>query len=162
MVYKCTNCLLFDDPSQSSFNASTSAGEFAAGWGQAVSAVTNKADANSDFQQHDNGMGVFKIKVASATHASYSKWAASATAVPTSTVPTSTPTPTGSFSSIPVPTGTTWDYVIVGGGAAGIPMADRLSATGKSVLLIEKGIPASARWGGSKYKSKCLGFLTNI
>ncbi|KAH6670475.1 hypothetical protein B0J14DRAFT_97535 [Halenospora varia] len=149
MVYKCTNCLLFDDPSQSSFNASTSAGEFAAGWGQAVSAVTNKADANSDFQQHDNGMGVFKIKVASATHASYSKWAASATAVPTSTVPTSTPTPTGSFSSIPVPTGTTWDYVIVGGGAAGIPMADRLSATGKSVLLIEKGIPASARWGGT-------------
>jgi cellobiose dehydrogenase (acceptor) len=44
---------------------------------------------------------------------------------------------------------TTYDYIVVGAGAAGIPMADKLSESGKSVLLIEKGPPSSGRWGGT-------------
>ena len=43
----------------------------------------------------------------------------------------------------------TYDYVVVGAGAGGIPMADKLSEAGHSVLLIEKGIASSARWGGT-------------
>jgi cellobiose dehydrogenase (acceptor) len=92
-------------------------------------------------------MGEFQIEVASATQASYSNWAtltATATAVSGSSAPTS------SYSSIPVPTSTTYDYVVVGGGAGGIPIADKLSQAGHSVLLIEKGVASSARWGGSK------------
>lgn len=38
---------------------------------------------------------------------------------------------------------------MVGAGAAGIPLADKLSESGKSVLLIEKGPPSSGRWGGT-------------
>jgi len=45
--------------------------------------------------------------------------------------------------------GTTYDYIIVGSGAAGIPLADRLTEAGKTVLLLEKGPPSSGRWGGS-------------
>lgn len=32
-------------------------------------------------------------------------------------------------------------------------MADKLAQSGKSVLLIEKGVASSARWGGSKYQN---------
>jgi cellobiose dehydrogenase (acceptor) len=146
--------LIFDDPTQSEFNTSTSAGEFIQGWGQALEAPAVKTNPMSDFGQHDNGQGVFKIIVKSATQSDYSKWAASATSIPatgTGTVPTTTPTGV-SYSSVPVPTATSYDYVVIGGGAAGIPIADKLSESGKSVLLIEKGIASSARWGGSKCK----------
>ena len=51
------------------------------------------------------------------------------------------------FSSTPAPTAT-YDYIVVGGGAGGIVAADKLSETGKSVLLIERGPPSSYRWGG--------------
>ncbi|KAF2248507.1 GMC oxidoreductase [Trematosphaeria pertusa] len=47
------------------------------------------------------------------------------------------------------PLNQTWDYIIVGGGASGIPLADRLSESGKSVLLIERGFASSGRWGGT-------------
>jgi cellobiose dehydrogenase (acceptor) len=43
----------------------------------------------------------------------------------------------------------TWDYIIVGSGASGIPLADRLSESGKSVLLLERGWASSGRWGGT-------------
>lgn len=46
------------------------------------------------------------------------------------------------------PINTTYDYIIVGSGASGIPLADRLSESGKSVLLIERGFASSGRWSG--------------
>ncbi|KAK8020386.1 carbohydrate-binding module family 1 protein [Apiospora arundinis] len=49
----------------------------------------------------------------------------------------------------PTPTEATYDYVVVGAGAAGIPIADRLSEKGKKVLLIEKGPPSSGRYNGT-------------
>ncbi|KAI1810818.1 cellobiose dehydrogenase [Poronia punctata] len=42
----------------------------------------------------------------------------------------------------------TYDYIIVGSGAGGIPLADRLSEAGHTVLLIEKGPPSTGLWGG--------------
>ncbi|KAK3321274.1 cellobiose dehydrogenase [Cercophora scortea] len=42
----------------------------------------------------------------------------------------------------------TYDYIIIGSGAGGIPIADRLSEAGHSVLLVEKGPPSTGRWGG--------------
>jgi cellobiose dehydrogenase (acceptor) len=44
---------------------------------------------------------------------------------------------------------TTYDYIVIGSGAGGIPVADRLSEAGHSVLLIEKGPPSSGRWNGT-------------
>lgn len=145
MVYKCTRCLIFDDPSQTPFNISTSNGQFEQGWAQSTEPPNDPANANSDIAQHNNGMGEFKIEVASATQASYSIWA-SMTATATSVSGTAGPTAT--YSSNPVPT-STYDYVVIGGGAGGIPLADKLSESGKSVLLVEKGVASSARWGGS-------------
>ncbi|KAK4222215.1 cellobiose dehydrogenase [Podospora fimiseda] len=47
------------------------------------------------------------------------------------------------------PSSVTYDYIIVGSGAGGIPIADRLTEAGKTVLLIEKGPPSTGRWGGT-------------
>ena len=49
------------------------------------------------------------------------------------------------------PSSRDWDYIVVGTGAGGIPIADRLSESGKSVLLIERGPPSSHRWGGGEF-----------
>ncbi|KAM7186733.1 hypothetical protein V8F33_011656 [Rhypophila sp. PSN 637] len=42
-----------------------------------------------------------------------------------------------------------FDYIVIGSGAGGIPIADRLSEAGHTVLLIEKGPASSGRWGGT-------------
>ncbi len=48
-----------------------------------------------------------------------------------------------------MPTNQTYDYIVIGSGAGGIPIADRLSEAGHSVLLLEKGPVSSGRWGGT-------------
>lgn len=159
LVYRCQGCFVYDDPSQTPANTSTSKGLFSNGWAQASAPPVDVTNPASDFAQHNNGMGEYYIEPKSAVQASYSKWATQTKTVSSSTgSPTGSPTTTSSASStptsisaIPVPTGTTYDYVVIGGGAGGIPMADKLSAAGKSVLLIEKGVASSARWGGSKH-----------
>jgi cellobiose dehydrogenase (acceptor) len=43
---------------------------------------------------------------------------------------------------------TTYDYIIVGSGAGGITLAAKLAASGRSVLLIERGPASTGRFGG--------------
>lgn len=127
---------------------STSKGGWEQGWAQSYIPPDDPSDPNSDIVQHNNGMGEYSIPVASITQTSYSAWLASATSISVSS-PTSAP-PTSTVSSIPVPTGATYDYIVVGAGAGGVPLADKLAQQGHSVLLIEKGFASSARWGGSE------------
>lgn len=124
------------------------------GFAQSLDAPDDPADSDSPVVQHNNGIGNFGAQVASAVAEEYSSWADLAP-TPTSTDPgptptgTQTPTPTPTTGQ-PVPTGS-FDYIVVGGGAGGITVADRLSEDGSSVLLVERGPPSSSRWGGSEY-----------
>ena len=45
------------------------------------------------------------------------------------------------------------DYIIIGSGAGGLIAADRLSEGGKSVILVERGPPATYEHGGSELTS---------
>ena len=128
------------------------------GWAQAVAAPGNAAcPSQVTLAQHDT-QGIFGAQLDSnAANPSYTAWAAKATKTVTGTCGAATVT---SISSVPVPTGATYDYIVVGGGAGGIPIADKLSEAGKKVLLIEKGPPSSGRWGGTMKPSWLSG--TNL
>jgi cellobiose dehydrogenase (acceptor) len=49
----------------------------------------------------------------------------------------------------PLDSNRTYDYIVIGSGAGGIPIADRLSEAGHSVLLVERGPLSSGRWNGT-------------
>ncbi|KAK8112984.1 hypothetical protein PG984_013510 [Apiospora sp. TS-2023a] len=53
---------------------------------------------------------------------------------------------------------TTYDYIVVGGGAAGLVVGDRLSEAGHSVLLLERGPASSGRWISGVEKTTQLPF----
>ncbi|KAI9706878.1 MAG: hypothetical protein M1820_004657 [Bogoriella megaspora] len=154
LTYRCQYCLTWSQDGVSNGQPIT-AGSLVLGWAQASTNPTPVTASDATIVQHED-FGEYGFAVSSAQQASYSSWVSSIptgspTSAPTSG-PTSAPTPTstacakGSFSTPPT---TTYDYIIVGGGAGGIPLADRLSEAGNSVLLIERGPPSSGRWGGT-------------
>ena len=128
---------------------------------------------------HDAGYGQYGVDLTGVINPSYSTWASLATHAVTTdcaSISAATATPTAAPSaSVSAPASVdamteaatvagpadvllddckpapnkTYDYIVVGAGAGGIPIADRLSEIGKSVLLIEKGPPSLGRWGGT-------------
>ncbi|KAK3942373.1 putative cellobiose dehydrogenase [Diplogelasinospora grovesii] len=159
LIYRCQNCLQWSQSGQSGGGAATSSSFMLLGWAQAFPAPGNPSCPDQiALLQHDNGMNIFGATLdANAANPSYSAWAARATKTVTGTCASATAT---TISSVPVPTGVTYDYIVVGGGAGGVPLADKLSESGKSVLLIEKGPASSGRWGGTMKPSWLVG--TNL
>lgn len=157
LIFRCQNCLSWSQGGQAGA-ASTSAGYMVLGWAQAVAAPGNPScPAQITLAQHET-QSIFGAQLDSnAVNPSYSAWAAKATKTVTGTCGVASVT---SIASVPVPTGVAYDYIIVGGGAGGIPIADKLSEAGKKVLLIEKGPPSSGRWGGTMKPSWLAG--TNL
>ncbi|KAI1369675.1 fungal cellulose binding domain-containing protein [Xylaria arbuscula] len=153
VIFRCQGCLSWDHDGATG-SVSTSSGSLVLGWCNAFPAPDDPECADTvGIVQHDNGQSIFgAVLDSNAANPSYTEWAALATSTVTgscggsTTSPTATPTttPTG----VPVPTGS-YDYIVVGAGAGGIPIADKLSEAGKKVLLIEKGPVSSGRWGGT-------------
>lgn len=153
-VYRCEWCFAWDQDG----TTGTSAGSVL-GWAQNKELPDDPSDPDSGIGdvQHDNGQGIYGYNPSSAIYTDYSSWvSAHVTAPPTTsatttatatTTTTSKTTSTSAWTGTPVPSGT-WDYIVVGGGAGGIPAADKLSEAGYKVLLIERGPPSSNRWGG--------------
>ena len=163
VIYRCQNCFKWDNGG-AEVQVASSEKSFVIGRAQAIAGPKNPGCPEKiTFGFHDNGYGQFGAALDNVTHASYSSWAALATkTVKTTCEPTA---PAGNGTAPPSPTGTaptrtcpsvptgakaqTYEYIVVGGGAGGIPIADRLSEAGHKVLLIEKGPPSSGRWGGT-------------
>ncbi|KAH8705730.1 cellobiose dehydrogenase [Talaromyces proteolyticus] len=147
LIFRCKDCLSWEQDGTSG-NASTSEGNLDLGWAHAVQSPTNPScPNNASFVQHDT-QNIWTADLDDhATSSSYDTWATLANKTVTGGCGggDASPTPT----SVPVPSGSVFDYIVVGGGAGGIPLADKLSEGGKSVLLIEKGPPSSGRWGGT-------------
>ncbi|CAJ2502785.1 Uu.00g101790.m01.CDS01 [Anthostomella pinea] len=148
IIYRCQNCFSWDqDGAAGSVN--TTASFFVLG--QAVSAtVPANPDCPTDitFSQHDT-FGQFGAQLAGVVSDDYNSWAALATKEVTGDCGTGTaPTDPSSTACDAAMADQVFDYVIVGAGAGGIPMADRLSEMGHTVLLLEKGPPSLGQWGG--------------
>lgn len=146
LIYRCQWCWVWD---QKGATGSQIPDEVQViGWAQ------HKDLPSKPWVQHNNGQSIFGIDVASARNAKYSDWVKLPGGTPTAT-PTATSSPTSTAPASPTkcvgspaPTDA-YDYIVVGAGAGGIPVADRLSEAGKKVLLIEKGPPSLARFGGT-------------
>ena len=175
LTYRCQNCWTWDmdGATGDQIPATTASAAQIVGWAQATTGPTDPSDDGSAIKQHDNS-GIMGVNVASARNSAYTNWIKMATATGSAS-PTAPPysggggngtsgSPTASggvaTSAAPSATGaacpasnpaanTTWDYIIVGAGAGGIPLADKLSEDGSSVLLVERGPPSSGRWGGT-------------
>ena len=170
LVYRCEGCWSWDG------GKNPTTGFQALSYAQGLVFPNTPSDPNSDMLQHEF-QGNFGADPASALASDYSQWATktfggSATSAPfpnatTTTTTTSMPgTATTTTTSLPPVVGTpvpntTYDYIVCGAGAAGIPLADKLSEVGKSVLLIERGLPSSGRYYGSEYFAPLSRHLAN-
>lgn len=144
LIYRCQWCWVWNQKGADGSQLPTSEVQVI-GWAQ------HSKVFDGTWVFHDKGQSQFGAPVADARNAKYDTWANLATPPTTTSAPSSstTPTPTAPISCVGSPAPTeSYDYIVIGGGAGGIPVADKLSESGKSVLLIEKGPPSLARFGG--------------
>ncbi|OGM47316.1 cellobiose dehydrogenase [Aspergillus bombycis] len=121
-------------------------------FGWALSKTSPKSPASSDatLNYHAAGFGSFQMVLSDAKSAKYSTWASKAKASSTTTPSASasaSPSSTPSASVAPTVLNSTYDYIVVGGGPAGIITAERLAETKKKVLLIERGVAPTVQMG---------------
>lgn len=146
LVYRCQWCWIWNQNGAEGSQVPT--GEVQViGWAQ------HSQVYSGTWVFHDKGQSQFGAPVADARNAKYAEWTqptGQPTPTPSGPVSSSTPTPTGPVACVGSPAPTeSYDYIVIGGGAGGIPVADKLSESGKSVLLLEKGPPSLARFGGT-------------
>lgn len=161
IVYLCKGCWAWDQ-NGSTGKVSTSSGMVVMGRAAANSAVGNPGcpDDLGTIPYHARAFGQYGATFKNAAVAGYADYAALPVKAVTPATTCAGATPTGAGNSTvvstaapvscqAVPANKTYDYVIVGGGAGGLPMADRLSEAGHSVLLLEKGPVSTGQWNGT-------------
>ncbi|KAK3995717.1 hypothetical protein QBC44DRAFT_12461 [Cladorrhinum sp. PSN332] len=145
LIYRCQNCFSWNQEGTAG-SVSTSEGFLVLGHAAGKTGLENpNCPDSATFGFHDAGFGQWGAPLEGATSASYNDWAALATHTPEVDCD-GQGGPQAECTAAPAKT---YDYIVVGAGAGGIPIADKLSQAGKSVLLIEKGPPSSGRWGGT-------------
>lgn len=151
LLYRCEGCFSWNQDGATGAVKTTDK-FFVMGRAASKVAPSNPAcPAKISFGQHET-FGQFGAPLDNIAKESYATWARLATKVVTGDCGTSDPggpTPEPVNTCKPEMDGQTFDYIIVGAGAGGIPMADRLSEKGHSVLLLEKGPPSLGMWGGN-------------
>ncbi|TFK65977.1 cellobiose dehydrogenase [Pluteus cervinus] len=145
-VYRCQNCVSWDTPVGPKNIPIDSFGVPA--WAQSTVPVDNPTDPQSTFQEHtDFGFFGLDWTVAHVENDLYQGWTRGENGGGPPPTPTDSPTPTSTPTATAVPS--PYDYIVVGAGAGGLVAADRLSETGKKVLLLERGGPSTGETGGN-------------
>ncbi|KAG4431051.1 hypothetical protein IFR05_013471 [Cadophora sp. M221] len=143
-TFLCDGCIQTDG---STFVADASTANL--GWGLANASPASPAVSSSTLGFHAGGFGLFGVDLTAARSASFAQWAALAE----SGTPT-TPTPGNGTTNGTIPieiSNITYDYIVVGGGPAGLVTSQRLTETGRSVLLLERGVASTASTGGTRF-----------
>ncbi|KAL4894435.1 cellobiose dehydrogenase [Aspergillus ambiguus] len=138
-TFLCSGCIV---GSPTTFSASDDTYFF--GWALSKSNPNTASSPSSVLPYHAAGFGSFEMLLSQAKSSKYSTWASKAQSTPTATgsasasvAPSASATPTPS--TAPTVSNTTYDYIVVGGGPAGIITAERLVEAKKKVILIERG-----------------------
>ncbi|KAI1171383.1 cellobiose dehydrogenase [Nemania sp. FL0916] len=149
LLYRCQGCFSWDHEGAVG-SVATSEGFLVLGRASAGTAPANPScPSQISFGQHE-AFGQFGAPLQTIVSESYDAWAQLAV---NSVVGECGTDPGDDPPATPVcreeMINQTFDYIIVGAGAGGIPMADRLSERGHSVLLLEKGPASLGMWGGN-------------
>ncbi|EAW11749.1 putative cellobiose dehydrogenase [Aspergillus clavatus NRRL 1] len=148
-TFLCKGCILGNP---ATFGAADET--FFLGWALAKTSPKTPASPSSVLTYHSAGFGSFEMLLGRAKSSKYATWAAMAKpaeGTPTGTPSATTPAPsrTPAPSTVPTISNGTYDYIVVGGGAAGIIAAQRLAETNKRVLLIERGSAPTVEMGAT-------------
>ncbi|PWY75094.1 FAD/NAD(P)-binding domain-containing protein [Aspergillus heteromorphus CBS 117.55] len=119
------------------------------GWALSATNPTTPSSSSSKMPYHAAGYGGFEAELYAARSSEFSTWASKAVVSNTTTTASASASATPSASVVPTVANTTYDYIVVGGGAAGIIAAERLAETKKSVLLIERGPASTVQTGAT-------------
>jgi cellobiose dehydrogenase (acceptor) len=145
VLFRCENCFAWNQDGTEA-SVSTSTGNLVLGRAAAETGLEGPTCPDTaTFGFHDAGFGQWGAPLEGATSDKYADWAALATTTPETTCDGSG----GPVAECTAAPETTYDYIVVGAGAGGIPVADKLSQAGHKVLLIEKGPPSTGRWNGT-------------
>ncbi|KAI8155319.1 Cellobiose dehydrogenase [Colletotrichum sp. SAR 10_70] len=143
-TFLCEGCITGDT---TSFTGTADTTTF--GWAYSTTALTDTTSSSVALNYHGAGFGLFGANLADAKSADYATWAAKASDAVTSPGTggngTTPATPANITTTI---SNATYDYIVAGGGAAGLIVAERLAESGKSVLLLERGGASLASTGG--------------
>ncbi|EFQ36273.1 GMC oxidoreductase [Colletotrichum graminicola] len=142
-TFLCQGCITGDE---TTFTGTADITTF--GWAYSTTALSDTSSASVALNYHGAGFGLFGANLADAKSADYATWAAKA-----SDAATTPGAGNGTAPSVPANvtttiSNTTYDYIVAGGGAAGLIVAERLAESGKSVLLLERGGASIAATGG--------------
>jgi cellobiose dehydrogenase (acceptor) len=166
IAYRCQDCWAWDHEGAdgNQIPGTTETSRQIMGWAQGATAPTDPEDAGSAITQHASA-NMFYVVASSARNDAYTDYAAMATPGSETEAPAPTATSGGNSTTSALPEATptgaacpsggnmnanqTYDYIIVGSGAGGIPAAAKLAESGKKVLLIERGPASSGRHGGT-------------
>jgi cellobiose dehydrogenase (acceptor) len=143
-TFLCKGCIHAD---RSTFKADANLPSL--GYAYTTEAVASPANALSTLSFHTSGFGLFQVNLSGARSEKFTTWAA--LAKDTETQPsTASATPPPNSGAVQV-SNSTYDYIVVGGGPAGLITSQRLTETGRSVLLIERGVASTASTGGKRF-----------
>ncbi|RSM04991.1 hypothetical protein CDV31_009792 [Fusarium ambrosium] len=142
-TFLCEGCIKTDGTT-----FTTDASPATLGYGRATGAVSSPSNPSSPLTFHAAGYGLFEIDLAAAQSTDYARWAALADNTGGSPGDGGG-TPNPGNGTVPV-SNSTYDYIVVGGGPAGLVTSQRLTETGRSVLLIERGMASTASTGGTR------------
>ena len=155
-TFLCKNCL--GDSAESGIVLSETQNVLS--WAYSDTPLDDASSAGATLNMHNGGYGSFGWAGADAKSAKFDTWAAMAKGgsadSDNSTTPGNSTTPIGGGSNNGTTTpgnttatisDSTYDYIVCGGGPAGIIAAERIAETGASVLLLERGGPSLAFTG---------------
>ncbi|CAG7559777.1 unnamed protein product [Fusarium equiseti] len=141
-TFLCEGCIKTDGTTWKVSDASA-----VMGFAISTTALDDPSDASAALNYHGAGFGGFSIDSTAAQSADYDTWAAMASdAVAAPGSGSGSGPATGNFTT--VISNMTYDYIVVGAGASGLIVAERLVEAKKSVLLLEQGKASYFSSGG--------------
>jgi cellobiose dehydrogenase (acceptor) len=142
--FLCEQCIQADGPT---FQAAANRANF--GFAYDRSTVPTPANPLSELTFHTAGHGLVQMDLKAARSIGFPTWAAFARGPESLTADAANnETPSNVTAQV---SNATYDYIVVGGGPAGLVASQRLTETGRSVLLLERGGPSTAASGGKQF-----------